>query len=409
VTNYIDSFDDLSDCYSGNPFSDDAIRTYAEHYKYKGDRSRLVDLLEAYNQPFELNEAARHNLQLLKNDDTLVVVTGQQPMIYGGPMLIVNKTMTTILMARRISKLTGRDVVPVFWIGDEDHDFQEMSVLNLPDNPKPATLKLDLSNTGYTRVADLNLDGTLSDFTKQVKEKLPETDFSEKLWELLDDSFKSGTDWGVAFGKLISGLFSKHGLILAGSNDPEIKKFIQPVIIKTIEESDGIKESLEHQSRIFEKHQGRQAGVDASLLFYVDEHSVRHRLHRTNDSWQIEDGKSWTTDELVELAKSNPERLSPNVFSRPLMQDFLLPNIGYVSGPGELAYYGQMKQLYELFERPEPFIIPRLSSTLVEPAIARVLDQVPFEWMEFSGRIEDLEKEFLKRSDAPDLDEKFNK
>ena len=91
------------------------------------------------------------------------------------------------------------------------------------------------------------------------------------------------------------------------------------------------------------------------------------------------------------------------------MQDFLLPNIGYVAGPGELAYYGQMKQLYQLFDQPEPFIIPRLSTTLVEPAIARVLDQVPLDWMTFSGRIEDLEKEYLKRSDAPDIDEMFGK
>ena len=189
-------------------------------------------------------------------------------MIYGGPLLVINKTMTAILMARRISRLTGRNVVPVFWMGDEDHDFQEMSVLNLPDTPKLASFTLDLQDTGYTRVADLSLNGTLTDFAEQIREQLPETDFSKKLWELLDGSFKSGNDWGVAFGKLLAGLFSKHGLILAGSNDPDIKKFIQPVIIKAIQDSDGIKDSLEQQSKIFEKHQGRQA-VSRHRCFFI--------------------------------------------------------------------------------------------------------------------------------------------
>lgn len=409
VADYIDSFEDLADCYTGNPFSDDQIRTYVDTYTYQGDRKKLVELLKSYNKPFELHEAAKKNLDLLKEKDTLVVVTGQQPMVYGGPLMVVNKTMGAILSARRISRMTGKTVVPVFWIGDEDHDFDEMSVLNLPDSPNPASLNVELPDTGYTRVADLRLDGSFSGFSDKVKEKLPQTDFSDALWQLLNNSYKNGTDWGDAFGRLMAGMFSKHGLILAGSNDPGIKQFIQPVIIKAIEDSDSIKDSLEQQSKIFEKHQSRQAGVEASLLFYVDEKNVRHRLHRTDGSWEIENERRWTTQELVDLAKENPERLSPNVFLRPLMQDFLLPNVGYVAGPGELAYFGQMKNLYSIFDRPEPFIIPRLSTTLIEPAIARVLEQVPFEWMEFSGRKEDLEKEYLKRSNAPDIDDLFSK
>ncbi len=409
VADYITSFENLADCYSGNPFSDDQVRDYVDRYAYHGDRTRLFELLKSYNEPFDLHESAKKNLELLKEDDTLVVVTGQQPMVYGGPLMVVNKTMGAILSARRISRLTGRTVVPVFWIGDEDHDFQEMSVLNLPGNPKPDALTVELPGTGYTRVADLRLNGSFAGFSARVKEKLPQTDFSGELWNLLDNSFKDGNGWGDAFGKLMAGLFSKHGLILAGSNDPGIKQFVQPVIVKAIQYSDNIRDSLEKQSKIFEKHQGRQAGVEASLLFYVDEHNVRHRIHRTNGIWEIENERSWTTEALIDLAGKNPERLSPNVFLRPLMQDFLLPNIAYVAGPGELAYFGQMKSLYSIFERPEPFIIPRLSSTLVEPSIARVLDQVPLKWMEFSGRIEDLEKEYLKQSNAPDIDELFNK
>ena len=409
VSDYITSFENLADCYSGNPFSDDQIREYVDKYTYQGDRSKLVELLKSYNEPFGLHEAAKKNLDLLEKDDTLVIVTGQQPMVYGGPLMVVNKTMGAILSARRISRLTGKTVVPVFWIGDEDHDFQEMSVLNLPGNPKTDTLTVALPGTGYTRVADLRLNGSFAGFSERLKEKLPATDFSDDLWELIDSSFKDGNDWGNAFGKLMAGLFSKQGLILAGSNDRGIKEFVQPVLETAINDSERVRDSLEQQTKIFEKHQGRQASVDASLLFYIDEHSVRHRIHRTDGSWIIENERSWTTEELMELARKNPERLSPNVFLRPLMQDFLLPNIAYVAGPGELAYFGQMKSLYEVFDRPEPFIIPRLSATLVEPAIARVLDQVPLQWMEFSGRIEDLEKDYLRRSNAPDIDKLFGK
>lgn len=409
VATYVDCFQELADCYAGNPFSDEEIRRYAEKYEYPGNRGKLVELLREFNAPYDPDPKARKNIDDLHHDDALVVVTGQQPIIYGGPLLVVHKAMSAVLTARRIHNITGRRVVPVFWLGDEDHDFREMSELKLPGSAGPASLAVDLKGTGYTRVSDVHLDGTFPVFRNRVREALQQTEFSDELWALLDHCYRDGTLWGEAFGNLLTRFFSKHGLVLAGSNNPSIKKFLHPVMEKAVAEADRIGASLEEQTRIFERHQRRQAGVDASLLFYVDEADGRHRLHKNNGHWQSSGERSWTTRELSDIAREHPERLSPNVFLRPLMQDFLLPNIAYIAGPGELAYYGQMKRLYQVFDRQEPFVIPRLSITFVEPAIARILGQVPFRWMEFSGRTEDLEKEFLKRSDEPDIEVLFSR
>jgi bacillithiol biosynthesis cysteine-adding enzyme BshC len=125
-----------------------------------------------------------------------------------------------------------------------------------------------------------------------------------------------------------------------------------------------------------------------------------------DDTWSIPD-KRWSTSQLEDEIESNPERFSPNVFLRPICQDQLLPVAAYVGGPGEIAYYAQMKAFYDVFDHKMPVILPRFSITIFESAIDRILEKLPFDWSHYRERIEDLEKEFVEASESVNIEKIF--
>ncbi|MEX2397598.1 MAG: bacillithiol biosynthesis BshC, partial [Balneolales bacterium] len=173
------------------------------------------------------------------------------------------------------------------------------------------------------------------------------------------------------------------------------------------EKADAIHDALDQQSSRLEQEFHRQAQVQGTTLFLHDEQKGRIRLNNSNGAWSSECGSQWTNQELLELANTHPQKFSPNVFLRPILQDYLLPNIAYIGGPAEVAYYGQMRSVYPLFGMKMPAIIPRLSATLIESSVARILKQLPFEPHEYKSRVEDLEKTYIEKLGHGEVDELF--
>jgi len=224
---------------------------------------------------------------------------------------------------------------------------------------------------------------------------------------LLDQCFQDDYSFFEAFGLFISRLFSKHGLILAGSNHPDVKNATSKYIKASIEKADTIREQLEKNTgKIAEKYH-QQVTLYDSNLFYFDEGNRRTKISRNGNSWKTDGSIQWSTVELLDEIEAHPDRFSPNVFLRPILQDALLPTVGYVAGPGETAYYGQMKSMYQCFDMKMPIIFPRLSATLVEPAIDRIMGELPFEFHEYGERIEDLESDYVDRTDQHEIEAIF--
>ncbi|MDX1639635.1 MAG: bacillithiol biosynthesis cysteine-adding enzyme BshC [Balneolaceae bacterium] len=404
---YVTNYDKLSRFYSANPFAAEAIRQHADSVTVPQDRDTMAELLATFNKRFNLHENALHNIERLRGEKALALVTGQQLGIFGGPLYTVLKTVTTIHLAAKLERELDRPVVPVFWLADEDHDYDEVKQVNLLDRDELQTFSLDYKRDSYPPVAELTLDSTFLDFKEQIRDGLFETDFTGQLWKLLNRTYSGEKRFDTAFGQLISRLFSRHGLILAGSNCRPIKEKARGCLKVAIRQADRIRRNLEQQSTVLEEQFHRQATIYDSNLFFLDDRQGRTKIMRNGDRWKTDGGREWTTEQLVELIDTEPERFSPNVFLRPILQDLMVPTLGYVAGPGELAYYGQMKTMYQVFKRRMPVIFPRLSATIVEPAIDRILGELPFEFGEYNNRIEDLESEYVDQSEQHDIEAIF--
>ncbi|MEX0720678.1 MAG: bacillithiol biosynthesis cysteine-adding enzyme BshC [Balneolaceae bacterium] len=402
---YLADYQKLDSFYPHNPWNEDDISKRAANLKKPEYKESFLSALSAYHKELGIGKNQQESLKKLSQENALVVVTGQQLGMYGGPLFTIYKIITAILLAKKYEQKLGRPVVPVFWPADEDHDFEEIAWAGITGRADFKKIRYKGEGNGQP-VSEQKLSSELKTFKTDIKEELFDTDFSQALWEQLDQFYKEGKTHIQAFAGLIDSWFADQGLLITGSNHPEIKKLLAPEFSQSIEEAEALFDAIEKKSLALEKIFHRQVSNGDSDLFYLSKKEGRVKIQKDKEGWKA-GSSNWTTSQLLENIRNNPENFSPNVFLRPVIQDKLLPTLGYVSGPGELAYYGQMKDFYAEFDLEMPVIFPRLCATLIESGIARIVEKLPFEICEYGKRIEDLESEFIERTDTVDLEEVF--
>lgn len=402
---YTSNFRALEEFYEYDPFDSGAVADRAGEAAPPEPHSRLENMLERFNADFDLSDATERNIRRLGGEGALAVVTGQQLSLFGGPLYTVFKTISAIHLSRILEKQLGRPVIPVFWLADEDHDYEEVRHCGVFNGDSLQRLSLP-PEAGDRPVAEKSLPDELEEVREEAEEVLYETDFTGDLFSLIDGTYREGGTFGQAFGDFLMSLFGEHGLVLMGSNREFIKEGVSGEMARSIEEAGALRRALEKQSEGLEENFHRQVTLYDSNLFYRDEQGKRVKISRQGARWTA-GGEEWSGGELAEAIRGNPGRFSPNVFMRPIIQDRLLPTLGYVAGPGEIAYYGQMKEMYRCFGMRMPVVFPRLSATLIEPSIERVMDELPFELQEYARRIEDLESAYVERSESVDIEEIF--
>ncbi len=404
---YLAGADSITGFYS-HPHTYHSLKKAVSAYKTRSIRREKARAVAEFNKPFLKGQTVDELAGILAHEDTVTITTGQQLSLFGGPLYTVFKTISAIHLARSLSRDTGKRVIPVFWLADEDHDFEEISVVNIPERDKIRQIALPCDTCARHAAGIIRVDEAFENFRSEIYEALNPTDFHEQLISILDDVYAPGRSYREAFALLLSKLFSHYDLIFAGSNDPLVKEHVTACIRTAIGRADEIRDALASQSERLDKHYHQQVQITDSLLFWHDDEQGRVRLQHGDGHWQTGSGLSLSTDELLQKLEETPERFSPNVFLRPLIQDVLLPNAAYIGGPAEIAYYGQMKPVYELFDMKMPFIAARLSATLVEPAIQRILEELPFDIPDYTRRFEDLEQHYLRKFGNPELDDHFD-
>lgn len=391
------------------PFDDQSVKKKAEEFQFQGNRPEVVSILTDFNKQFNASEETFNQIDKFSKPNSLAVVTGQQLTLYGGPLFTIYKTLTAIIYSKKWSEILSRPVVPVFWLADEDHDFDEAVQFKLPDNNQPVTIPFSKTdnNNHQPPVSQIEFGDSFKDFKKSVLQELDTSDFSELLWSELNEAYKENVTFRSAFGKWLLNLFGDHGLVLAGSFYEPVKELSKSVLQTSVQHSKEISELLDSSTyRLISEGYHGQVQVQESNLFLIRKDKGREKLVKATNGWEA-DNTVWTEDELINKIEAEPERFSPNVFLRPIIQDRLLPTIGYVAGPGETAYYAQMKELYTFFELTMPVIIPRFSITLVESSIKRILDKLPFKITDYNQRIEDLEKQYVTETESTDIEKFF--
>jgi len=355
------------------------------------DAGTLAAALERQSAEFGAGAKTLENIAKLRAG-ARAIVTGQQVGLLGGPLLTLNKAATAIARAKQATAATGVEHVPIFWLATEDHDLEEVDQVSLLSKTAVETLRLgDMHFPGIEMpVGDVIFQGHIDGLLERASELLGYAPVCELLRECYGYRPKdnTGPTFASAFAKLMTRLFAEHGLIVMDAAGREFHMLGAGVLRYAIEHAEELETALLARSKELEAA-GYHAQVlvkpGASLLFLVSDvegqPGVKNRqaLRRLPDgAWKAGAGsaaKTYTSGELLTILTETPERLSPNALLRPVFQDAILPTTAYVGGPAEVAYFAQSSVLYEaVLGRVTP-ILPRLSATLIEPAIGAVMAQ----------------------------------
>ena len=308
------------------------------------------------------------------------VVTGQQVALFGGPLLTLLKAATAIRKAQDATNASGREHVPIFWLASEDHDLAEVDQVALLTKTEVETLTLGLKLDRPLPVGGIHLDGgteagraTLDAVLDRASELLGWAPVAD----LLRECYTPSATLATAFGKLLTRLFAEQGLIVMDAASRDFHALGAPVLRAAIELAADLETALIARSEeLVDGGYHAQVLVTKgnSLLFLTDEASgARIPLRRIDDGTWRAGARSYSTDELLHILDSQPQRLSPNALLRPVFQDSILPTAAYIAGPAEVAYFAQSAVVYEkILGRITP-VLPRLSATLIEPAIAQTM------------------------------------
>ncbi len=309
-----------------------------------------------------------------------VVVTGQQVGILGGPLFTPHKAATAIALAQQATA-AGHAHLPVFWLATEDHDFAEVNHVTFPARRALTKLTYDHSPTSAVRVGGIVLDDSITPLIDQAWELIGYSDAME--W--LAAAYRPGQTLAAAFAEFYGKVFASKGLLVLDPSGRDAHRLGAPVLRAAIERADELHQALleRNQEIVAAGYHAQVAVADGnSLLFLLDAQTgARTALKRTEPSatepaglWQAGRDR-YSSDELLSILASEPERISPSALLRPLFQDQILPTSAYVGGPAEIAYFAQSAVLYErILGRLTP-VLPRLSATLVEPSIAELFDR----------------------------------
>jgi len=320
-------------------------------------------------------ESARQAAARLSDPATRVVITGQQAGLFGGPLFTLLKAMTAMRLAAEVERTHGVAVVPVFWIDAEDHDWAEVSGSTVLDQElSPRTIRLpDLPGAGDQPVARLVLDDAVSAAIEALESTLPDTEFRGEIVGGLRRAYRPGRGMAEAFGCWLETVLGNHGLVVYDSSDPAAKPLARDIFTREIAQP-GVTAELVSRAGEALVAKGYHAQVTpqegAISLFHLD--SSREAIKATGDTATI-GARTTTLAALAEDAANTPEHFSPNVLLRPLVQDAIFPTICYVAGPNELAYLGQLREVYAHFGIAMPLMYQRATATLVDSATLRFL------------------------------------
>jgi bacillithiol biosynthesis cysteine-adding enzyme BshC len=342
----------------------------------------LADLLELQGVEFGAGDAVKANIAKLRVG-ARAVVTGQQVVLFGGPLLTLLKAATAIARANEATKATGVEHVPVFWLATEDHDLEEVDQVSLLTKTAVETLKMGLKVPHAVPVGSVVPGPELEAVLERASELLEFAPVSEWLRECYLPNDGRRPTLALAFGRLMARIFAVQGLIVMDAASRGFHAMGASTLRYAIEHAAELQQALITRSEELVKagyHAQVLVAEGASLLFLLDETTgERVALRRSasgngNAQWKA-GGWVYSTAELIAILEATPERLSPNALLRPVFQDTLLPTAAYVGGPAEIAYLAQSAVLYEaILGRITP-VLPRLSATLLEPAIAAVMDK----------------------------------
>ena len=344
------------------------------------DRSILVKVLKMQNNALSLSKRSKENIDLLQMSSTFTVTTGHQLCLFTGPLYFIYKIISTINLCEQLSeKYPANNFVPVFWMASEDHDFNEINHIYLFGQ------KIEWNTKQSGAVGKMNLDGFES-VLSDLRLVLDSYENSDKLISLFEEAYLNHDNLSLSTRYLVNELFAEYGLVIIDGDDKDLKRQFVPQMKTDILEG-GFVDTIKRCSNSLSKNYKVQAFVRDVNFFRLSE--GRRELI-----------KSEVAEREIE---EYPERFSPNVLLRPLYQEVVLPNLAYIGGESELAYWMQLKTAFKQEEIPFPFLVLRNSALLIDEKQQNKFEKLGFQLEELFLSEDELHKRYVLTHSNSDI------
>ncbi|WP_102271555.1 bacillithiol biosynthesis cysteine-adding enzyme BshC [Cytobacillus massiliigabonensis] len=340
-------------------------------------RNELAAHIEGYMDKFPASEKVMESIKKLKEKNSTVIIGGQQAGILTGPLYTIHKIISIIALAKQKERELNVPVVPLFWIAGEDHDYQEVNHIFIERNNKIEKKIYPEKVIDKRMVSTIELNHDLCyQWVEGIVQSFGETAHTKELLQVFEKAIHESKTFVDFFAWIVMHLFKDSGLLIIDSGDEKIRKLEKEFFIKQINNSREITKKVKEQQEVL-KSSGYEHTIDisdqAANLFYYDQENNERILLDYNFENNLFIGKDgqiqFTIEQMLELAGEFPENLSNNVVTRPLMQEWLFPTLSFIAGPGEIAYWAELKQAFEWFGLKMPPIVPRLNITLLDRSI----------------------------------------
>lgn len=397
VTDYLSMQPQLQPFFQAPPTLAGVRQQIERRRVFPVNRTLLVQVLQEQYQSVPEHAAVTHNVNRLLAANCFTITTAHQPNLFTGPLYFIYKILHTIRLAEWLSsQLPEAAFVPVFYMGTEDADFEELSYCHVKGN------RLQWQTDQSGAFGRMILDAGSERLLQQLEGLLGVEPHGAELLALLRSAYAKGNSVQQATFAFVHALFAKWGLVVLLPDHPELKRMMQPVF----------REELLHQrshemvtatAALLGQHYKIQAGSRPINLFYLNE-NLRERIEWQQNEYRVLNSAiRFSAAEMLQELDAHPERFSPNVILRGLYQEMLLPNLAFVGGGGELAYWLELKQVFAHYQVPYPVLVLRNSYLLLPEVQAQRFENWGFDLAAIFSSEVDLLNTFVRRVSANPL------
>ncbi|MFD1064088.1 bacillithiol biosynthesis cysteine-adding enzyme BshC [Winogradskyella litorisediminis] len=325
-------------------------------------RTILVEALKNQYKNLDASELTLQNIESLQSENTFTITTGHQLNLFTGPLYFLHKIVSTINLAKQLKETyPDNNFVPIYWMASEDHDFDEINYFNFKGKKIQWPNKVEDNDAGA--VGRLTTEG-LDAVYEIISAEFGPGKYADQLKQWFKNAYLEHDNLADATRYLANALFAEYGLVVLEADDRELKRLFIPHMQKELIEQTGLKTVNETNEKIEELGYNIQVNPREINLFYITK-NLRERIVFEDNRFYVNDTKiSWSKEELKLHLNEKPECFSPNVIMRPLYQEVILPNLCYIGGGGEMAYWFQLKSNFEAQKVTFPILLLRNSVLL---------------------------------------------
>lgn len=381
MMDYLDEKSDLKAFYNHFP----TIENFKKQIEEKGNnfngntkREVLVSELEKQYLNFEVSKTTLNNIKLLSNTNTFTITTGHQLNLFTGPLYFLYKIVSTINLCKQLKKeFPENNFVPIYWMATEDHDFEEINYFNF----KEKVFRWNRESFGPVgRLSTEGLDKVFDLFSKEIGT----SNNAKFLKNLFENAYLKHSNLADATRFLANELFKNEGLVIIDGDAVALKRLFIPFAKKELLEQTSFKKVSETNELL--KNYFVQVNPREINLFYIED-NLRERIIFENDIYKVNNTTiQFSESEILSELENHPEKFSPNVILRPLYQEVILPNLCYIGGGGELAYWLELKSNFEENNITFPIMLLRNSVLITTQKQAEKADKLELTWRDLFSK-----------------------